>query len=277
MATKASRSRKVALRSTKPNAGVRDAYAKELSALVREMAEDVAETLKKAYDRHEPLLAQDARLPSSALADMMELLRKRWTKRFETASERISKKFVQGVKTSVTNQKRSAIRSAGLPEAFALKFDRGLVSQDVLKAITQENTSLIKSIGSKYLDDVEGLVMRSVTAGRDVKGLAGELQRRYDVTKRRAVFIARDQNNKASEALSRAQDAQSGITRGVWIHVPGRWTSRETHRHMDGKEFDLREGLYDSDAGRKILPGELPGCQCTYRPLFPSELWTPKR
>ena len=37
-----------------------------------------------------------------------------------------------------------------------------------------------------------------------------------------------------------------GATKGRWIHVPGRYSSRITHVHMDGEVFDLNVGLYDS-------------------------------
>ncbi|WP_304679743.1 hypothetical protein [uncultured Desulfovibrio sp.] len=51
--------------------------------------------------------------------------------------------------------------------------------------------------------------------------------------------------------------------------MPGKYTSRATHRAMHGKPFLLSEGLYDSAVGRKVLPGELVACQCEYRAFVP--------
>ena len=273
MPTKQERSSSIALRAVRPNAGVRSAYAKKLRALIDAMSKDMADAVMSVYRKDEPLIAQDAKLPAKKLSDVMAGVRKRWEKRFDEDSDQISTWFAKTVKSSVTRQKRSAVKDSKIPSAFAVNFDKGRVSQDVFEAIVAQNASLIKSIADKYLSDVEGLVMRSVTDGRDIKGLSQELQQRYNLTKRRADFIARDQNNKATESLARAQDTQAGITRGVWMHIGGKYTSFLLYKKMDGEEFDLAEGLYDKDVDRKVMPGELPGCQCTYRPLFPKDIW----
>lgn len=59
-----------------------------------------------------------------------------------------------------------------------------------------------------------------------------------------------------------------GVTRGIWIHTSAGKTYRETHVKMDGKEFDLSKGLYDSAVGDYVFPGSLPNCRCTYRPVL---------
>ena len=46
-------------------------------------------------------------------------------------------------------------------------------------------------------------------------------------------------------------------------------TSRRTHQQMDGKEYIIAEGMYDSAVGYKVKPGELPGCQCVNRLIIP--------
>lgn len=74
---------------------------------------------------------------------------------------------------------------------------------------------------------------------------------------------------QVKEAIQWVQDKELGITEGIWVHVPGKKTSRHTHQLMNGKKFVITEGLYDSDVKRKVLCGELPGCQCTYRAVIP--------
>ena len=104
--------------------------------------------------------------------------------------------------------------------------------------------------------------------GRDLGYLREELQKRYEITKRRAATIARDQTNKATENLSRARMQSLGVTRGIWIHTSAGKTYRETHVKMDGKEFDLSKGMYDSAVNDYVFPASLPNCRCTYRPLL---------
>ena len=161
---------------------------------------------------------------------------------------------------------RQALKDAG----FTVKMKASTrAMNDVERALLLENYNIIKSIPQQYITEVTGLVMRSASTGRDVEFLADELHKRYEITRRRAEFIARDQSNKATEALKRVQDKELGITEGIWVHVPGKKTSRHTHQLMNGKKFVITEGLYDSDVKRKVLCGELPGCQCTYRAVIP--------
>jgi uncharacterized protein with gpF-like domain len=115
--------------------------------------------------------------------------------------------------------------------------------------------------------------MRSVLAGRDLKTLGQELRNRYDITARRAALIARDQSNKATQAISRANSLDAGLTRAEWIHIPGRKSSRRSHEAMHGKQFDLTRGMYDPEVKKRIQPGELVACNCSYRLVIDKKLW----
>ena len=180
--------------------------------------------------------------------------------------------FVMKTRNYVERAQNSAIKAAGV-NGFDIRFDRGIVSNDAFTALVHQNVSLISSIGEKYLSDVEGAVMRAVSAGRDVGQLKRDLSDRYGITTRRADFIARDQCNKATESIARANDIETGVEEGVWIHIGGKFSSRETHKEMDGKKFDLKKGMYDKRVGRYVMPGELPGCQCIYQPVLSKKVW----
>jgi hypothetical protein len=66
--------------------------------------------------------------------------------------------------------------------------------------------------------NIEGLVMRSVQTGRDLGQLMKDLQEQFGVTRRRAAFVARDQNNKATASMTRARQHEPGITQAIWVH-----------------------------------------------------------
>lgn len=258
MTTRRERYSNVRLRAVRPNAGIKEAYSKRLQALVKKMAKDVASEISELYEKNESKIAQDS-TPADKLQRMIDRLRKKWQRRADEYSETTAKWFVNKTRVHVDRSQNSAIRDAGV-RGFDIRFDKGQISQDAFNALVNANVSLIKSISSQYLNDVEGIVMRSITDGRDVFGLKKELGKRYDITMRRADFIARDQSNKATEGLARANDLEVGVEQGEWVHIPGKYTSRETHRNMHGKKFDLTKGLYDKDVGQFILPGHLPGC-----------------
>ena len=253
------------LRAIKPNAGIRAKYRKRMVSLLDEMQRSVVWWLRAEYRKQETRIAQDAS-PASDLQDRLKRLFRYWTKRWRESAEIFAREFVGSTRRRTEAGMRQALKDAG----FTVKMKASTrAMNDVERALLLENYNIIKSIPQQYITEVTGLVMRSASMGRDVEFLADELHKRYEITRRRAEFIARDQSNKATEALKRVQDKELGITEGIWVHVPGKKTSRHTHQLMNGKRFVIAEGLYDSDVKRKVLCGELPGCQCTYRAAIP--------
>ena len=142
--------------------------------------------------------------------------------------------------------------------------------QTVLDSLYETQVGLIKSIPEQYLTQVQTLVQQSVTNGRDVGFLKEELKKRYGITGRRAKVIARDQNAKASNAISRERCKSAGITHGIWVHrAGGSKTYRQSHLKMNGEKFELAAGCYDPHEGREVHPGELINCKCDFRPVIP--------
>jgi uncharacterized protein with gpF-like domain len=148
--------------------------------------------------------------------------------------------------------------------------DLSRASRAHINAVTYESTYLIKKIPYSLLDGVQKLVIESVEKGRDLGGLQRNLLARYDITERRAVVIARDQNNKATQGLAHAKLTDAGVTKGIWIHLPASRKYREEHVEMNGKEFDLAIGLYDKKVQKYVLPAECVNCRCTFRAVLPT-------
>lgn len=96
-----------------------------------------------------------------------------------------------------------------------------------------------------------------------------ELVDRFRISERKAKLIARDQTNKAMQAIGRARSLEAGIQEATWVHIPGAKMSRETHKNFDGKKFDLSKGMYDPDVGKRIMPGELINCNCRFKLVLP--------
>jgi SPP1 gp7 family putative phage head morphogenesis protein len=130
---------------------------------------------------------------------------------------------------------------------------------------------LIKSIPAQYLQEVEGIVMRNYTSGRNVRAMAEEIRGRYKVASNRAWLIARDQSNKANAVVQRTRQTELGIKEGIWLHSHAGKTPRPTHVAMNGKRYEIAKGMYDSAVKKWILPGELVNCRCQGRSVLP---WT---
>lgn len=253
------------LEPVRPSAAIEAAYRKKLVALVDEMHRSVDYWLRSAYRNNEPVLAADERplLPANALQAAVQKMARRWLKRFDKASEELAAYFLKSVHKRTDRELMRILDKGG----WTVELHLTRQQRDVLNASIHENVALIKSIPQQYLTQVEGMVMRSVSAGRDLSGLTKDLQKQYGVTRRRAAFIARDQNNKASAALQRSRQIELGITTALWIHSHAGKTPRPTHLANDGKTYDTTKGWYDPAVKQWIFPGQLPNCRCFSRAI----------
>lgn len=264
------------LRATKPNPGIRAAYRKQMEDLIEQMGTEVEAKVLELYEDmqwrvEEPGLATDGkwRSPSERFRDLLTPIAERWTARFRRLSEVICVSFVNAIRGRVEKGRVQSLREAGI----SVKINRSRFANERYQALLQENIDLIRTIPSEYFGRVNAQVQRSVSNGYDKKALTEELYNDYDISYKRARVIARDQTQKATQSLAMVTDMDLGITEGVWIHVPGRYTSRPTHVAFDGTTFQLNKGLFDDAKGVNayVKPGELILCRCTYRPLLPDK------
>lgn len=214
------------------------------------------------YRANEPEMAQDAS-PAVALRETMRKLSGYWQKRFNDAAPELAKYFAENAFKRADGSLQAMLKKAG----FTVEFKMTREANDVYQASLAENVGLIKSIASEHLTQVEGLVMRSVSAGRDLAGLSAELHERFGVTKRRAAFIAFDQNQKATASITRVRQQSLGCTEAVWLHSHGGKEPRKSHQAADGKRYLIAKGM-EID-GEFILPGQLPRCRCVSRSIIP--------
>lgn len=250
------------LRAVRPNVGLQAIYQSRLDALIAEMQADILAHVPRAYEANEPEMAQDAS-PARELRAIVRRLGRKWERRFDEAAPELARYFATAAADRSTRQLHAILKRAG----FAVDFRMTREVNDIVQATIGENVALIRSIPAQHFTAIEGDVMRSVAAGRDLGPLAAKLEAQYGVTNRRAALIARDQNNKATATVTRARQMQAGITQATWLHSGGGREPRPSHVKFSGKPFDLAKGAYID--GEWIFPGELINCRCVSRPLIP--------
>jgi SPP1 gp7 family putative phage head morphogenesis protein len=235
--------------------------------LIDEMANSVEYWLKANYRAAPPLLAQDASPYRAAQRTFRELV-KRWLKRFDEAAPTVAETYLKNAFRGSDTAMRMALKDAG----WTVKFTMTPAMRDAFDACLAENVGLIKSIPQQYLLQVEGIVSRSYTAGRDLPAMVKALQALYPKTADRAYLIARDQSNKANATVQKARQQELGITEFQWLHSHAGKEPRSTHVAMNGKRFPVSQGAWDSKEGAYVFPGELINCRCVSRSILP---WTP--
>ena len=267
------------LRAVNPNPGIRAAYRRALRSMVRAMREDYDRRLTELYAVLEPRITGDAkwRSPMERVQDELGKLADRWTRRFSTFAEKAAPSFVKGVFGRVVKSRKQAVEEAGFASVPLSRLSLKDQAMDKrVQALIAENVALIKTIPQDCHARIQTMVTRAVAGGQSEASLARDIAKTFGVTERRAGVIARDQTLKATQSIAQTADKEMGITEGVWIHVPGRKSSRPTHVAMNGKKFTLTTGLWDSDVSKWVKPGELILCACKYRSVVP-ESWVAKK
>lgn len=238
-------------------------YRRELQKLLAEMQKDVQEQLETYFSN----TANDGAL--SLWVDIFKHLREKWYRRFEVRGREIAKWLADKTKKRTDAQILRKLKENG----FTLTPHYTGEENALISQIIANNVAMIKSIPQSYLGEVQEAVSYSFKRGYDserlykrLKDIIGRVNENSD---NRAKLIARDQLQKATQQLAIVSAKEYGATKARWIHVPGKYSSRRTHIDMDGKVFDLNVGLYDSDVGRDVKPGELIYCQCQMSILLP--------
>jgi SPP1 gp7 family putative phage head morphogenesis protein len=213
-------------------------------------------------------VASQARILSNAMRD-------KFSKLFASIAQPAAEKMVErSSKDSATKLNVSLKEMSG---QLVLKTDVFTDSlRDVLTATVAENVALIKRIPEKYLDKVQGQVMRSIQSGNGLADLQPELQK-YGVQVRNwAKNVALDQTRKAYNGINAQRMQALGVKEFEWVHSGGSNHPREYHRDvLNGKifSFDPEAENYlphldGPNSGERGIPGQAPYCRCTMRPIF---------
>ena len=264
------RRRQVTIPGIPASVGIQNEYARSIRRLIKQMEKVALKFVLEKYKlfRASEMVTNDAPVDFDnrrlqQLIDAIKARFGRYISEWEAEElDAIARKFIGKIDKQTKAGLMANLKKAGI----VIDFHISALHQPLLEEMVARNVNLIKSIGPKYFDKLTNVVIDSALKGRDMASIFQHIKDLNKVTERRAELIAIDQTNKATQALNVMQTKDSGIKKGIWIHIPGEKSSRKTHIAMNGKTFDLDEGLYDEDVGRNVLPGELPYCRCDFRP-----------
>lgn len=137
--------------------------------------------------------------------------------------------------------------------------------QEEIEAFIVQNVSLIKTIPEDFFKSIKGIVLDGARSGKTINDISSDLDKRVDVSKSKAKFIARDQVSKFNGDLNRLRQTNIGIKSYIWSTSLDERV-RESHAKKEGKEF--RWDNPPSDTGH---PGEDFQCRCVALAIFKEE------
>lgn len=233
-------------------------YRKALQSLITEMQADVKKELRSYHSEY----AYDA---SSPIVTVFSKLRGKWYRRFEQMGRKLALWFAEATDKRTKTQISRKLKEVG----WTLSPSYTEADKKLLREIIDSNVELIKTIPQQYFHNLQSVITQAFVEGGDMEKITKAIERTGTVTSNRAALIARDQTNKATQQLAAMNAEAYGATKGRWIHVPGKYSSRPTHEVMDKMVFNLKDGLYDASVGRYVKPGELIYCNCQYEFILP--------
>lgn len=154
--------------------------------------------------------------------------------------------------------------------------------QEIIQTWVSQNTNYIQSVPTVLLDDMRQTILDGFADGEPATGVQTKLQDKYNVLKRRALMMARDQMTTLNADITRAQRMDSGVSKYMWMSCRDDRV-RDCHRELDGKIFswdDPPEMWIETKSrgrvytGRNCNPGEDYGCRCIAIPVFEAETLT---
>ena len=257
----------------RPNIGIATQFAKPIEDLVGLMYRDVLRELKKVYKQTGFDHAMDASIASQARIVLNSLMAK-WEHRFnKIAKEKAELMVNRNINYSGITLKRS-LKDISEDLTIDTTFRNSMID-DVIKASTLEASNLIKVIPQKFISEVQGQVMRSITTGKGMEDLVPFMKKKYQGNLRHARLVALDQTRKAYQSINTARLKSLGVKNFIWIHSGGGKEPRQNHIRMSGKEYSFdKPPIIGVMYGKEVtgLPGDLPNCRCICKPVINFDL-----
>lgn len=234
--------------------------------MLREYREALGEVSKIQMPR---LRAMDE-APSVAFNVILNSLRQRWTKIFESFARQTVRKFVDDTETAATSSTLFSLSTAGLvaPES---RYNESI--QNTIQATTLFNNTLITNISQKAHEQIYAAVMESLTtsdpARQGMAGIAAAVKHAGIDCKKRIRTIARDQTSKLYSAVSDERMLQNGVEEFEWEHSSAGKTQRHSHVEKDGQVFKINDPrLWEGPKADQGPPGWAINCRCRKRPVI---------
>lgn len=237
-------------------------YNVKLQSIVNQTRKDINARLIPVIERAQYEYTADDAWPDRVQA-ILDILKETWSSReFVERAATIAGSFIREATQFVDrkNKAKFGINAYGNSETM----------RNYLSAATKQNANLIKSIPEQYLNNVANTVLASMRNGIMPREITKLLKADYQITQRRARFIARDQTAKVNGEIDERRQLDAGFEFFEWLDSDD---ERVRHRHeviantvtKYGKGVYRWDDLPKNDKGIPIKPGSDPGCRCTAR------------
>lgn len=244
-------------------------YYRRLAALIEKMTAHTKKQLIALFneDHAEEYFAMDASIASQA-----RILTNALTSKFDDLFASLAKPMAEDMIDDVNKSSKQSLTQSLKELSGGLTIPVASINnemKEILSATITENVGLITNIPAKYMTNIQGAVMRSITSGNGLKDLVPAINKQKGITLRRARLIAADQTSKAYSNLNAGRMQNVGIEEYEWRHTPGSRYPRHEHEEMNGNIYSFKKPpVIDSKTGERGIPGQLIHCNCRMMPVI---------
>ena len=152
---------------------------------------------------------------------------------------------------------------------------KGEFYDEAIRRWISENILKIKSLPTETLGNMRQIILDSYVKGKSIRDIQKDIQEAYNVSKRYAQLLARDQIATLNAQITKQQQQDAGCKKYKWSTSHDSRV-RDCHRSLNGKTFswdDPPEMWYETKSGRVYTgrhchPGEDYCCRCVAIPVF---------
>lgn len=251
-------------------------YSKSLINLIDVMIKITDRKVKSIFktEQAKKFFAKD-----ESISSMMERIFNELINEFKVFFDQHTNRLVTKTAKEANNASKKAFKYSFKKLSGGLTIDVDKISEDereIIKSIVFQNIRLVKSIQSKYLNNVAYKIISSI-ADKNNQGLEG-LIKYIDGTltdearkiRNQAHNIALDQTRKMFNDFNRIMAIKAGIKQFRWIHTGRAKYPRPYHRDVLNDKIFLfdKPPIIDPKTKDRGFPGQLRNCRCTFVPVI---------
>lgn len=137
---------------------------------------------------------------------------------------------------------------------------------EATRRLLNEQVDLITSLPTEAAERVHKLALEAVVNSGRAKDIAAEIMRTGEVTKSRALLIARTEVSRASTTFTAVRAQHIGSQEFIW-RTSEDSDVRASHRKLNGLAFRWDKPP-ECDPGHHALPGCIWNCRCHAEPII---------
>lgn len=239
---------------------------------LKECLPEIIEEYKKAIEnpRYDAFNVDGLNILESKINAIVAKIKKRVVGEKETQElKKLVSKYGNRANDALVKEWSKTVKDALGVDIFK-DYYKGGSYKSYIEGWVDENVDQIVTIPKENLEELKEIIYEGYTNGKGIGYVKEKIQERYNVSKRKAVLVARDQMGTLTAQITKKQQEDAGCESYVWSTSRDSRV-RECHKELDGKRIrwdDPPEMWYRLKSGKKVFtgrkchPGEDYCCRC---------------